>query len=135
MIRTYTDLVKRRSFQARFKYLQLSNVVGELTFGHNRHLNQGLYHSSRWIDVRERVIIRDDGCDLGILGYEIYDAVFVHHINPITILDIERNNPDMYNPEYLISTSFNTHQAIHFGDESLLPKAPIVRQAGDTTLW
>jgi len=135
MTRSYSELEKLETFEERYEYLRLQGVVGESTFGFDRWLNQQLYRSSRWKDVRERAIIRDSGCDLGIPGYAIYDRLVVHHMNPITKEDVALGRDIIFNLDVLICTSFRTHQAIHYGDESLLPKTPVVRRPGDTTLW
>jgi hypothetical protein len=123
------------TFEERFKYLSLKGSVGESTFGFDRYLNQNLYRSREWKNTRYIVIERDQACDLGITGYEIEIQILIHHMNPISIEDIESGNPDIFDPEFLICTTYNTHRAIHFGDESLLPKPPIVRRPNDTTLW
>lgn len=135
MIRSFSQLCKFPTFEERFEYLKLSGIVGAETFGFDRYLNQTLYDSIRWRRVRDRVIIRDDGCDLGILDYRISDKILIHHMNPITKDHILNNDPIIFNIEYLISTSYETHRAIHFGDISLLPSKPIVRKPGDTCLW
>ena len=133
--KTYTELSAIESFEERYEYLKLSARVGESTFGFNRFLNQNFYMSKMWRDVRDMVIIRDNGCDLGVEGYEINDTIYVHHMNPIVVEDILDWNSDVLNPEYLISTSYNTHQAIHYSDKGLLPKTPVIRQANDTSPW
>lgn len=135
MIRTYSEVTKLKTFSERYEYLQLSNVVGEMTFGFDRYLNQMLYHSSRWKSTRDLIIIRDNGCDLGVPGYEVVDMVVVHHMNPITSKNIESGDDIVFDPEVLICTSHRTHLAIHYGDKSLLPKPLVVRKPGDTTLW
>lgn len=135
MIRRYSELKRLKTFQERYEYLRLQGNVGESTFGFDRHLNQMLYKSRRWRDVRERVIIRDNACDLGMEDYDIYDMIIVHHINPITIEDIQENRDYIYDTEYLISTTMNTHNAIHFGDSTLLNDLPIERRPGDTIPW
>lgn len=135
MIRTYRELQKLISFEERYQYLKLKGIVGESTFGFDRYLNQMLYRSRRWQRVRNEVIIRDSACDLGILDREIFDRVIVHHMNPISLEDIENENDEIFNPNFLISTSYKTHLAIHYGDDSLLSKQLIVRQTGDTKLW
>jgi 5-methylcytosine-specific restriction endonuclease McrA len=109
--------------------------VGQDTFGYDRYLNQILYQSSVWKSVRDEVIIRDNGCDLGIPGYDVVDKLVVHHINPITKDQIEHVNDVMFNPDFLICTSHRTHIAIHYGDERLLPKPMVVRCPGDTVPW
>ena len=135
IIRTYTDLIQIPSFRDRYRYLRLGGVVGESTFGFERHLNQALYTSKRWRSARNEVIIRDNGCDLGLEGYEIEFGLVVHHMNPITVEDAEEWGDDVFNPNYLICVSPATHNAIHFGDESLLPRLPIERRPGDTCPW
>ena len=135
MIRSYRELRRILTFEERFKYLSLKGNVGESTFGFDRYLNQMLYRSREWKRTRYIVIERDQACDLGITGYEIEFQILIHHMNPISIEDIESGNPDIFDPEFLICTTYNTHRAIHFGDESLLPKPPIVRRPNDTTLW
>ncbi len=135
MIRTYSELITRNSFVDRYNYLKLVGQVGVETFGFERYINQALYKSKRWLDTRRKVIIRDQGCDLGVDGYEIGDHIIVHHMNPITLEDIEEEKDYIFDPEFLISTSFRTHNAIHYGDESLLPKIPVERSANDTCPW
>lgn len=135
-IRTYSELIQRKTFKERYDYLNLIGEVGSETFGRDRILNQWFYSTQEWKKVREKVIIRDNGCDLGIEGYEIHDRVYVHHLNPITVLDLEEENWEvLLNPENLICTSHSTHNAIHFGDETSLPKVPIERRPGDTCPW
>lgn len=133
--KTFTALQGLTSFVERYEYLRLNNIVGKNTFGFDRYLNQMLYSSIRWRRVRDIVIIRDNGCDLGIPGYEISGHVYVHHMNPIRVEDIERQESIIVNPEYLICTSKNTHLAIHYGNEALLPAVPIIRHSGDTCPW
>ena len=135
MIRTYTELMRFRTFESRFEYLRLEGVVGVSTFGYDRLLNQVLYRSRRWKDIRDEAIVRDFGCDLAIEGREIYDKIFVHHMNPITAEDIEMERDFIFDLEFLVCTSFNTHQAIHFSDESLLQLGPITRKRNDTCPW
>ena len=135
MTRTYSELMELRTFQERFHYLVLNGSVGHSTFGNNRYLNQNFYRSKEWRRIRNDVIIRDGGCDLGIPGREIYDKIYVHHMNPITVEDIYDNYDLLINPEFLICTSFNTHQAITFGDKNHLVMLPKERRKGDTTLW
>lgn len=136
IIRTYSEMVKRPTFEERFLYLQLNGTVGQDTFGWDRYINQYLYQRSRkWKRVRDLVIIRDNGCDLGIEGREIYDRIIVHHMNPITIEDIENESPFVFDLEYLISTTHNTHNAIHYGDENLLIRLPRERTPNDTCPW
>lgn len=135
MTRTFSELRKIMSFDERYEYLRLTGVVGESTFGFDRYLNQILYTSMLWQRVRDDVIVRDNGCDLGLLGYEIRGMIVVHHMNPIDIDDIRRNDERILNPEFLICTSFMTHKAIHYGNRELLPKLPITRHPGDTIPW
>ena len=134
-IRTYSDLKTIESFEDRFQYLSLKGRVGELTFGFDRWLNQLFYNSNEWKTIRNEVIVRDSGCDLGVSGFDIHSGLLVHHMNPITVSDIERGEEWILDPEFLITTSHQTHNAIHYGDESLLPRGPIVRTRGDTLLW
>lgn len=119
----------------RFEYLQLRGEVGSATFGHDRWANQYFYKSREWRYARDYVIVRDDGCDLGVPGYEIHADIVVHHMNPLTQEDLENGNPDIVDPEFLITTSLLTHNAIHYGDASLLPRGLTTRRPGDTTLW
>lgn len=135
MIRTYSELRTYKTFIDRYNYLKLRGSVGIETFGYDRYLNQVLYRSRRWRRIRDKIILRDNGCDLGIEGYDIYDKIIIHHMNPLTIEDIENDVDEIYDPEFLISVSFNTHQAIHYGDENLLPKEPIERKPYDTCPW
>lgn len=135
IIRTYSELIKLPTFEERFRYLSLEGIVGESTFGFDRYLNQVFYRSQRWKKVRDYAILRDNGCDLAMEGYEIYGRVLVHHMNPITIEDIQKESDFLLNPEFLISTVHNTHNAIHYGDESLLPTLPIERTPYDTCPW
>lgn len=134
--RTYSELVKLPTFEERFEYLKLSGVVGRETFGYDRYLNQQLYQrNSKWRKARDLVIIRDNGCDLGIDGYEIFGKILVHHINVVTVDDILNNSSWIYDPEFLICTSLNTHNAIHYGDSRKLVTTPIVRTKNDTCPW
>lgn len=134
MIRTYRELSRLKTFEDRYRYLNLHGIVGESTFGFDRYLNQRFYRSKEWRSKRDEIIIRDNGCDLGVDGYEINDKIYIHHMNPMMIDDLD-DLDKILNSDYLICTSFDTHQAIHFGDESLLPKLPIERKPGDTKLW
>lgn len=134
-ILTYSELKLRTAFLSRFRYLSLGGELGAATFGFDRHLNQAFYTSKLWKDVRDEVIIRDDGCDLGIPGRGIHDRVLVHHMNPIKVQDLVEFNEDILNPEYLICVSTQTHNAIHFGDERQLPREFVERRPGDTDLW
>lgn len=126
---------KLKTFEERYQYLRLDGVIGEDTFGFDRYLNQIFYRSKRWKRVRDKVIVRDNGCDLGIEGHEIYGKVLIHHMNPITIRDIENKSDFLLNPEYLICVTHNTHNAIHYGDEGLLMKGPIERTKNDMCPW
>lgn len=135
MIRCYNDLVQLKTFEERFSYLKLHGIVGEDTFGLDRYLNQQLYKSIRWKRTRSQVIIRDDGCDLGLDGYQLDDYIIVHHMNPITLEDIEEERDEIFDPNYLICCSSRTHKAIHFGDENILSRDPIVRRPNDTCPW
>lgn len=134
-IRTYTDLIKFKTFEDRFEYLRLDGKVGADTFGFDRYLNQVFYRSQRWKKVRDAVIIRDNGCDLGVEGYGINGRIIIHHMNPITLEDIQRESDLLLDPEFLICTIHRTHNAIHYGDSNLLIKAPIERKQNDTCPW
>lgn len=134
-IKTYSELITLPTFEERYRYLKLDGKVGEETFGFDRYLNQNFYKSDEWRSVRDYVIIRDNGCDLGIEGHEIYGRILIHHMNPITKDDVLRRSDFLLNPEYLICTIKNTHDAIHYGDENLLIIAPIVRSKNDTCPW
>lgn len=134
-IKTYSELITLPTFEERFNYLKLGGTVGESTFGFDRYLNQNLYKSQEWKSVRNKVIIRDNGCDLACEGHEIYGKVLIHHINPITVEDIINRNPIIFDLENLITTVHNTHNAIHYGDENLLIKGPIERTKNDTIPW
>lgn len=135
MIKTYSELSRIGSFEERFRYLKLGGAVGRATFGFDRYLNQEFYRSREWKLARTYVIARDLGCDLGIEGHEIHDRVYVHHMNPIVVDDIKHSNEDILDPEFLITVTHNTHNAIHYGDENLLPKPVVERRPGDTKLW
>ena len=135
-MRTYSELIKLSTFEERFDYLKLDGKIGEDTFGFERYLNQVLYHLPEWKETRRKVLVRDEGCDLAIPDREIYGRAIVHHMNPITIEDVEEHNPDIFDPEFLITVSKLTHDAIHFGDPSILIESePIVRQPDDTCPW
>lgn len=135
MIRTYSDLSRLNTFEDRYQYLKLNGSIGEETFGFDRFINQNFYKSPEWKTVRDFVIVRDNGCDLGVEGYEIRGKIFIHHMNPILPKDIETRSEFLLDPEYLISTTHPTHNAIHYGDESLLIQAPIERSKNDTCPW
>lgn len=134
-IKTYSELITLPTFEDRFEYLNLKGRIGEETFGFDRYLNQLFYKSQKWKSIRNHVILRDNGCDLGLEGYEIYGKIIIHHMNPITIQDIERESDFLLNPEFLICTTHNTHNAIHYGDRTLLMTGPIVRTKYDTCPW
>lgn len=133
--RNYTELRLHDTFESRFEYLALGGEVGAETFGYNRWINQVFYRSRQWRQIRGFVIIRDEGCDLGIPGQEIYSDLLVHHMNPMTAEDIESGAEWVLDPEFLITTTKRTHNAIHFGDASLLRKPFVERRPGDTLLW
>lgn len=135
IIRTYSELITIPTFEERYKYLKIGGKVGEETFGFERYLNQEFYKSYEWQSIRRQVIVRDLGCDLGIKDREIHGKIIVHHMNPITIDDIIEASDFLLNPEYLICTLKSTHDAIHYGDESLLIKAPVERMKNDTCPW
>lgn len=132
-MRTYSELIKLPTFEERFEYLKLDGEVGKDTFGFERYLNQLLYHLPEWKDIRRKVIVRDEGCDLAIPDREIYGLVMVHHMNPITIEDVEEHNLEVFDPEYLITVSKLTHNAIHYGDENLLIESKLVERSPDDT--
>jgi hypothetical protein len=133
--RTYSELEKLDTFEERFRYLALQGDVGRSTFGFDRHINQKFYTSRQWRQLRHHVIARDMGCDLGASGYEIHGQLLIHHINPLTVDDIVHSDPDILDPEFLITTTQRTHNALHFGDEKQLPRPLASRQAGDTKPW
>lgn len=135
ILKTYSELSKLKTFEDRFQYLRLDGIVGEETFGFDRYLNQILYQSDGWKRCRRDIIIRDNGCDLGCEGFEVHGRILIHHINPITVDDIVNRNPKVFDPENLILTSHNTHQAIHYGNEDLLIRAPVERSKNDTCPW
>ena len=134
-IRTYSELITLPTFIDRYRYLKLGGKVGEDTFGFDRYLNQVFYQSKEWRSIRDYVITRDNGCDLGIPGHEIYGRILIHHMNPITADDILKRSDLLLNPEYLICTIKNTHDAIHYSDESLLITDPIEKSKNDTCPW
>lgn len=135
MIRRYSELIRLPTFEERFEYLKLCGNVGESTFGFDRYLNQALYTSQKWRTTRDEVLIRDNACDMGLEDWPINGRIIVHHMNPLTLEDIENMADEIFDPEYLVCVSHNTHQAIHYGDASLLPKLPIERKPGDTCPW
>lgn len=134
-IRSYTELIHLTTFEERYEYLRLNGSVGAETFGFNRYLNQWFYKSKRWKQARRDVIVRDNGLDLGVEGYEIHDRIYVHHMNPILLEDIEMERSSLFDPEFLISMSHNTHEAVHYSDASLLRVLPIERFPDDTSPW
>ena len=134
-LRTYSELIRLKTFEERYNYLRLSGIVGQPTFGFDRRLNQLCYTSGLWREKREKIIIRDNGCDLGVPGYDIHDKIIIHHMNPLIVEDLINVSDDVFNEEYLICVSHRTHNAIHFGDENLLPKGPIIRMPNDTCPW
>ena len=133
--KSYSELIKLPTLKERFDYLKLSSKIGEPTFGYERYLNQLFYSSGEWKRFRRDVIIRDNGCDLGIDGYDVKDRIEIHHINPVSIEDIERNASCLMDMDNVICTSSKTHKAIHYGDESLLPKDPVERKPNDMCPW
>lgn len=135
MTRAYSELRQFQTFEERFEYLRLGNGVGQSTFGFDRYINQQFYLSREWQDARRYVIMRDEGCDLGVLGYEIHSGPLIHHMNPMTPDDIRHGEDWILDPEFLITTSHNTHNAIHYGADKLIPKTVIERHPNDTKLW
>lgn len=135
MFRTYTELSKLNNFLERYEYLRIGGKVGEETFGFDRYLNQIFYKDPEWLEARDNVIIRDGGCDLGMPDREIRGKILVHHMNPVTKEQILRRDPVLFDPEYLICTIKSTHDAIHYGDKTLLMLDPIVRTKNDTCPW
>lgn len=135
MIRTYSELRRLKTFKERFEYLSLKGLVAEETFGFDRYLNQKFYRSKEWKALRDQIIVRDMGCDLGLAGYEIVGNIFIHHMNPILQKDIINQTDYLLNPEYLICTTHETHNAIHYGNNITLSKEPIQRKLNDTCPW
>jgi hypothetical protein len=135
LIRSYSELRRIDGFLDRFKYLSLQGRVGDATFGFDRYINQMFYRSREWRDIRSYVITRDDGCDLAVPGHEIFDRPLIHHMNPLLFEQIVHGDDSILDPEYLILTSHQTHNAIHYGDEKLLPRPFVERKRGDTKLW
>ena len=133
--RRYSDLKRFDNFKDRYEYLKLTGEVGATTFGFDRYLNQMLYHSPQWKKARRDVIIRDNGCDLGVEGRDLHSKIIIHHMNPITVEDVENMDPKIFDLEFLISVSQKTHNAIHYGDESQLSKEYEPRKPGDTCPW
>lgn len=135
MSRSFRELRNIETFEERFRYLALKGNVGESTFGFDRWVNQDFYTSKEWRQTRHRIIVRDRGCDMGLDGYEIHHGLYIHHLNPITLDQIRSGDPCILDPDNLITVTLRTHNAIHYGDENLLPKPLIVREPGDTKLW
>ena len=134
-IRTYSELITFPTFEERYEYLRLGGKIGEETFGFDRYLNQTFYKTKEWLSIRDKVIIRDNGCDLAMEDREIYSRILVHHMNPITKDDVLKRSKYLLDPEYMICTTKNTHDAIHYGDKSLLLVSPIERRKNDTCPW
>ena len=135
MIRTYSEMITFDTFEDRYKYLRLDGSVGKDTFGFDRYLNQKFYRSQEWKSIRDHVIFRDLGCDLGVEGYEIHGRIYVHHMNPFLLEDLTNDVESLLDPEFLVTTTHRTHNAIHYGDESLLILEPVVRRKNDTCPW
>ena len=135
MIRTYNELIQIDSYKERFEYLKLDGIVGASTFGSRRYLNQAFYRSEEWKRIRDYVITRDLGRDLGIIGYDIAGLIHVHHMNPVMVQDVISHSSDILNPDYLITTSYKTHKAIHYGNEDMLILDPVIRTPNDTCPW
>lgn len=136
IIRTYSELIKLETFEERFRYLELSGTVGAETFGFDRYLNQTFYTSDEWKSLRNNIIVRDNGCDLGIPGYDIHTVILIHHMNPISVKDVLSHSDFLVNPEYLITTRLSTHNGIHYGDDSVLQNYSVIeRKPGDTCPW
>lgn len=135
MIRTYSELERFSTFDERLDYLRMGGGVGNATFGFDRHVNQAFYKSREWKSVRDFVVVRDQGCDLGVIGYEIHVGLHVHHMNPINLEDIVQHQDYILDPEYLIVTTQQTHNAIHYGSENPYPKVVTTRSPRDTRLW
>ena len=135
VLRKYSELIRLPTFKERYEYLRIGGLVGESTFGFERFLNQALYTSQRWRLLRNHIIVRDNGCDLGVEGYDIYDKIIIHHMNPLTREQMKEPDDAMFDPEYLICVSQTTHNAIHYGDASLLKHDYIPRRPNDTCRW
>ena len=135
MTKTYSELIKLKTFKERYEYLRLDGLIGEETFGFDRYMNQKFYKSKEWKRIRDQVIVRDNGCDLGVEGYEIGGRILIHHMNPILLKDIQTLSEFLLNPEYLICTTLDTHNAIHYGNSNLLVIEPIERTKNDTCPW
>lgn len=135
MLRTYSELIKLETFEDRYEYLKLGGSVGHATFGSDRWLNQQFYTSRQWRQLRHHIAVRDLGCDLAVRDREIHERPIVHHMNPLRVDDIVHGTDEALDPEFLILTTHKTHNAIHYGDASLLLKGPVIRRLGDTQLW
>lgn len=135
MSKSYSELMALPTYLERYLYLRIGGKVGQATFGYDRYLNQILYTSDEWRSFRNDIIIRDKGCDLACAGYELHSRIIVHHINPITVEDVLNRDPKVFDPENVICVSHNTHQAIHYGDETMLPQLPVERTRNDTCPW
>ena len=135
MTKTYSELIKLKTFKERYEYLRLDGLIGEETFGFDRYMNQKFYKSKEWKRIRDQLIVRDNGCDLGVEGYEIGGRILIHHMNPILLKDIQTLSEFLLNPEYLICTTLDTHNAIHYGNSNLLVIEPIERTKNDTCPW
>lgn len=135
MLRSYSELRRLKTFEERYQYLRIGGLVGESTFGFERFLNQQMYTSQKWKLARNKVILRDNGCDLGIEGYDIMDRIIIHHMNPLTREQFHEPDESMFDPEFLICVSNLTHLAIHYGDASLLERGPAVRRPNDMCPW
>ena len=135
MSRSYQELRKLETFEERFRYLALKGNVGQSTFGFDRWVNQGFYTSREWRQARDGIIVRDNGCDLGLDGFEIHRGLYIHHLNPITLEQLEAGDDCLLDPNNLITVTHRTHNAIHYGDERQLPLRPVDRKPGDTKLW
>lgn len=135
MTRSYSELIQLSSFQDRFEYLSLRGQVGAHTFGPDRYINQQFYTSRQWKQIRHHVIVRDEGCDLGVAGYEIHSRLVIHHMNPMEVDDIVHGDDAILDPEFLITTVHQTHNAIHYGNGTQLPRQLVERRPGDTKLW
>lgn len=134
-IRTYSELITLPTFEERFQYLKLGGSVGKETFGFDRYLNQTFYRSQEWKSIRDFVIVRDLGCDLAMEGYEIHGRIYIHHMNPISVRDIINQSEYLLNPDFLVATTHQTHNAIHYGDVNLLVTAPVERSRNDMCPW
>ena len=133
--RSYSELIRLRTFEERFQYLSLRGKVGKETFGFDRYLNQMFYRSREWKRLRNQIIVRDNGCDMGVEGFEIHEPIYIHHLNPMTVADVESSDPSILDPDNLISVTLRTHNAIHYGASQLISRRPVERRPGDTKLW